>query len=148
KSADPNLLATLDTLPAVTGSQTAAVTSGRQGESLSGIQSMNLRGLGANRVLVLMDGVRMSPSSYTNFVDVSTVPMPLISRVDVVTGGASAVYGSDAVAGVVNFVLDRKFPGLKYDFNAGISKYGDAASLKMGMAWGTDLFGGRGHFEM
>ncbi len=145
KSADPNLLATLDTLPAVTGSQTAAVTSGRQGESLSGIQSMNLRGLGANRVLVLMDGVRMSPSSYTNFVDVSTVPMQLISRVDVVTGGASAVYGSDAVAGVVNFVLDRKFTGLKAEVSGGLTNYSDDQNYKVAVTGGFPFAGGRGH---
>jgi outer membrane receptor protein involved in Fe transport len=72
----------------------------------------------------------------------------LVSRVDVVTGGASAVYGSDAVAGVVNFILDKNFNGFKYDMNAGISKYGDAAEERIGFAWGTDLFGGRGHYEM
>ena len=80
--------------------------------------------------------------------DVDALPQMLMSRVDVVTGGASAVYGSDAVAGVVNFVLDKKFDGFKYDINAGISKYGDAAEEKIGIAWGTDLFGGRGHYEM
>ena len=80
--------------------------------------------------------------------DVDSLPQMLMSRVDVVTGGASAVYGSDAVAGVVNFILDKKFNGFKYDVNAGISKYGDAAEQKIGFAWGTDLFGGRGHYEM
>ena len=71
----------------------------------------------------------------------------LVSRVDIVTGGASAVYGSDAVTGVVNFVLDRKFDGLKIDANAGLSTYADAMSYNFGVAVGTDLFGGRGHFE-
>ena len=71
----------------------------------------------------------------------------LISRVDVVTGGASAVYGSDAVTGVVNFVLDKKFDGFKFDINTGISTYADAMSYNLGAAAGTDLFGGRGHFE-
>ena len=90
----------------------------------------------------------MPPSNQDGTVDVDTLPQMLMSRVDVVTGGASAVYGSDAVAGVVNFILDKKFDGFKYDINAGISKYGDAAEEKIGLAWGTELFGGRGHFEM
>ena len=74
--------------------------------------------------------------------------MLLAGKTALVTGGASAVYGSDAVAGVVNFILDKKFTGFKYDMNAGLSKYGDAAEENIGIAWGTDLFGGRGHYEM
>ena len=66
---------------------------------------------------------------------------------DIVTGGASAVYGSDAVTGVVNFVLDKKFDGLKVDINTGISTYADAMSYNLGLAGGIVLFGGRGHFE-
>ena len=97
---------------------------------------------------MLLDGQRVAPSNQDGTVDVDALPQMLMSRVDVVTGGASAVYGSDAVAGVVNFILDKKFDGFKYDINAGISKYGDAAEEKIGLAWGTDLFGGRGHYEM
>ncbi len=70
-----------------------------------------------------------------------------MSRVDVVTGGASAVYGSDAITGVVNFILDKNFDGVKYEANAGISEYGDGFKYKMNVAAGTDLFGGRGHIE-
>jgi iron complex outermembrane receptor protein len=110
--------------------------------------TLNLRALGVSRTLVLLDGQRIAPSNQNGSVDVDTLPQMLMSRVDVVTGGASAVYGSDAVAGVVNFILDKNFTGFKYDFNAGISKYGDAAEEKIGIAWGTDLFGGRGHYEM
>jgi len=110
--------------------------------------TLNLRNLGASRTLVLLDGRRLAATNQTGTVDVDTLPQMLMSRVDVVTGGASAVYGSDAVAGVVNFILDKKFTGFKYDFNAGISKYADAAEEKIGIAWGTDLFGGRGHYEM
>ena len=110
--------------------------------------TLNLRNLGANRTLVLLDGHRVAPSNQSGTVDVDALPQMLMSRVDVVTGGASAVYGSDAVAGVVNFILDKNFSGFKYDINAGISKYGDAAEEKIGFAWGTDLFGGRGHYEM
>ena len=110
--------------------------------------TLNLRNLGAQRTLVLVDGQRVAPSNQNGTVDVDTLPQMLMSRVDVVTGGASAVYGSDAVAGVVNFILDKDFNGFKYDMNAGISNYGDAAEEKIGLAWGTDLFGGRGHYEM
>jgi iron complex outermembrane receptor protein len=145
KSADPALLGALSTIPALSGSQTNGVSHGRQGESLGGMQSVNLRALGSNRVLVLMDGVRMSPASATNFVDVSTVPSQLISRVDVVTGGASAVYGSDAVAGVVNFVLDHNFSGLKLDVTGGQTNYDDAKNYKVSLTGGFGFADGRGH---
>ena len=110
--------------------------------------TLNLRNLGQARTLILLDGQRVAPSNAGGTVDVDSLPQMLVSRVDVVTGGASAVYGSDAVAGVVNFILDKKFDGFKYDINAGISKYGDAAEQRIGFAWGTELFGGKGHYEM
>jgi len=144
-SANPSLLGALDTLPALSGSQTNGVSHGRQGESLGGMQSVNLRALGSNRVLVLLDGVRMSPASYTNFVDVSTVPSQLIQRVEVVTGGASAVYGSDAVAGVVNFVLDRNFTGMKAEVTAGQTNYDDGKNYKSSLTGGFSFADGRGH---
>ena len=118
------------------------------GSTNNGGNTLNLRNLGQARTLVLLDGQRVAPSNQGGTVDTDTLPQMLVSRVDVVTGGASAVYGSDAVAGVVNFILDKNFNGFKYDMNAGISKYGDAAEEKIGLAWGTDLFGGRGHYEM
>lgn len=108
---------------------------------------LNLRDFGPQRTLVLMDGHRVAPSNADGTVDTDVLPEMLVSRVDVVTGGASAVYGSDAVTGVVNFVLDKHFNGIKYDTSAGISKYSDAAEFQGGVAAGTDLFGGRGHFE-
>jgi iron complex outermembrane receptor protein len=109
---------------------------------------LNLRNFGVARTLVLLNGHRVPASNQDGTVDIDTLPQMLVSRVDVVTGGASAVYGSDAVAGVVNFILDTKFTGFKYNVNAGISKYGDAAEWQAGFAWGTELLGGRGHFEM
>lgn len=118
------------------------------GSTNNGGNTLNLRNLGVSRTLVLLDGQRVAPSNQNGTVNVDALPQMLVSRVDVVTGGASAVYGSDAVAGVVNFVLDKNFNGFKYDFNAGISKYGDAAEEKIGLAWGTELFGGRGHYEL
>jgi outer membrane receptor protein involved in Fe transport len=87
------------------------------------------------------------PSNQNGTVNVDVLPQMLVKRVDIVTGGASAVYGSDAVAGVVNYILDTNFTGLKLEANAGISKYGDGEQGEFGFAWGTSLLDGRGHFE-
>jgi outer membrane receptor protein involved in Fe transport len=135
----------LNKLPIFQGSQQI----GRPGDGSKNYASntLNLRNFGGQRTLVLLDGHRAAPSNSDGTVDIDTLPQMLITRVDVVTGGASAVYGSDAVTGVVNFVLDKKFDGLKFDVNAGISTYADGTSYKAGAAWGTDLLGGRGHFE-
>ncbi|HWU56864.1 MAG TPA: TonB-dependent receptor, partial [Rhizomicrobium sp.] len=103
---------------------------------------LNLRNLGAIRTLVLLDGHRMPGTFYDTTVDVDMLPQMLVSRVEIVTGGASAVYGSDAVTGVVNFVLDRRFSGFKAVAQGGVSAYGDARSLRLGVAGGEDLAGG------
>lgn len=108
---------------------------------------LNLRNFGAQRTLVLLDGHRQAPSNANGTIDIDTLPQTLMQRVDVVTGGASAVYGSDAVTGVVNFVLDKKFEGIKVEGNAGISNYTDGAEQQLSLAAGTSLFGGRGHWE-
>src|SRR5215471_20278677 len=122
----------LNKLPVFQGSQIV----GRPGDGSHNYSSntLNLRNFGAQRTLVLLDGHRVTPSNDDGTVDVDTIPQMLISRVDIVTGGASAVYGSDAVTGVVNFVLDKKFDGLKFDGNTGISKYADAMSYNLGIA--------------
>ena len=133
-SADANVVSLLATMPAITGSSTAGSSLLNLGPGTGAIQSLNLRSLGSNRVLVLLDGQRASPSTYGGVVDVSTFPSQLISRVDVVTGGASAVYGSDAVAGVVNFVLDKKFKGVKGEISAGLTNNGDDRNYKIDLA--------------
>jgi iron complex outermembrane receptor protein len=79
---------------------------------------------------VLLDGNRMAPTSYTGAVDTNVLPQMLVQRVEVVTGGASAVYGSDAVSGVVNFVLNKKFEGLKVDAQSGISSRAHGARAR------------------
>ncbi|WP_157218189.1 TonB-dependent receptor domain-containing protein [Flavisphingomonas formosensis] len=114
---------------------------------------LNLRGLGtpsANpkgplRTLVLFDGMRVSPTEYVGTVDTNVLPQLLMQRVDVVTGGASAQWGSDAVAGVVNFVLDKNFTGIKGVAQAGVAQRGYAGNQRLGAAYGTDFTGGRGH---
>ena len=82
--------------------------------STSGTSSLNLRSLGSNRTLVLLDGIRVVPAAKDGAVNVDAFPTALMRSVDVVTGGASAAYGADAVGGVVNFVLDREFEGFKF----------------------------------
>lgn len=107
---------------------------------------LNLRGLGRTRTLILFDGHRVPDTAQSGGVDVNTIPQFLLSRVDVVTGGASAVYGSDAVAGVVNFIVDTKFTGLKVEAEAGVSDRNDNGTQRFGIGWGTDVQDGRGHF--
>ena len=94
-----------------------------QGSNLSngasGTSSINLRNLGANRTLVLIDGKRVPAGSPTFWAtDINAIPSPLIERVEVLTGGASAVYGSDAIAGVVNFIMNDHFEGVQVQWNA------------------------------
>lgn len=140
----------LNVLPVFAGSRTTAanpvfnvaVSGGNSSSS-----GLNLRNLSPLRTLVLMDGIRVPPTSFNNAVDVDIIPQMLVQRVDVVTGGVSAVYGSDAVAGVVNYIIDKKFRGIRVEADAGISELGDAARQDIGIAAGTDLFGGRSHFE-
>jgi iron complex outermembrane receptor protein len=109
--------------------------------------NLNLHGLGTIRTLILMDGNRVPGTFYDTTVNVDMLPQMLVQRVDVVTGGSSAVYGSDAVAGVVNYVLDHKFMGFKGLMQGGISTYGDAATARIGFAAGFNVLD-KGHFEM
>lgn len=106
---------------------------------------LNLRGLGASRTLILMDGDRVPPTSFDGLVDVEIIPESLISRVDVVTAGVSAVYGSDAVSGVVNYVMNDDFTGLKISGQTGVSTYGDAFRYDVGVAGGLKFAEDRGH---
>ncbi|MBA4307332.1 MAG: TonB-dependent receptor, partial [Sphingopyxis sp.] len=89
------------------------VNSTSVGSDAFGAQTLDLRNLGQNRTLVLINGTRALPFSFRNAVDVNSIPAPLLKRVDVLTGGAAAVYGADAVAGVVNFIINDDFDGLQ-----------------------------------
>jgi outer membrane receptor protein involved in Fe transport len=134
----------LNKLPEILGGRTPR-TQGNASTNNGG-NVLSLRNFGVSRTLVLLDGHRVPPSNQDGSVNVDILPQMLIKQVDIVTGGASAVYGSDAVAGVVNFILDKSFTGLKVKADVGISEYGDGEQGQFGAAWGTELFGGRGHF--
>lgn len=139
-----NLSDSLNQLPVFRDSHTPASngisTVGSVGQSF-----LNLRGLGPARTLVLLDGRRIVPSTSAGMVDISILPEPPTKRVDIVTGGVSAVYGSDAVAGVVNFVLDDRFEGVKVTAQAGQAAAGDAEVRKFELGGGAPVFNGRGH---
>lgn len=106
---------------------------------------LSLRGLGSTRNLILLDGMRIAPSNVYGNVDVNLLPQTLVSNVQVVTGGASAAYGSDAVAGVTNFILDTHFKGFKADISGGIADAGDGEMGKLALAWGGSFMNDRLH---
>jgi iron complex outermembrane recepter protein len=116
--------------------------------SAAGQVYADLRALGNIRTLTLVDGERFVPSATTGQVDLNLIPTLLVSRVDVVTGGVSAVYGSDAISGVVNVILDKKLQGIKGQLSGGLSTYGDNAEQGFGLAAGTGFNDDRGHFEI
>lgn len=100
---------------------------------------VNLRGLGTNRTLVLLDGERPVGNALSGERDILSLPAALITGVDIVTGGASASYGSDAIAGVVNFRIDNRFTGFTATLENGASSRGDAEVSKLAAAWGGEL---------
>ncbi len=145
QQAAPSLIDYLTTLPAFAGNYTPQSSTQNVSSGTAGTASVNLRNLGTNRTLVLIDGQRSVPSTVQGLVDINTIPSQLIERVEVVTGGASAAYGSDAVGGVVNFILDRKFTGFKAELSGGMTDYGDNQNGKFSMTGGTPFADGRGH---
>ena len=143
-----DVTATLRQIPALLSSGTVADSIERGGGGV-GQATLNLRGLGSNRTLVLVDGRRhVSGVAGAQTVDVSTIPSALIERVEVLTGGASAVYGADAVTGVVNYVLRRDFDGLELDAQMGISSRGDGQSFRIEGTWGKNFAEGRGNITV
>ena len=106
---------------------------------------INLRGLGVTRNLVLVDGRRFAPVTREGTADLNLIPSGLIERTEVVTGGASAAYGSDAIAGAVNIILNKRLTGIKGQVDAGIANEGDGANYHASLAGGTDFQSGRGH---
>jgi iron complex outermembrane receptor protein len=113
----------------------------------AGLSTVNLRNLGVDRTLVLFDNQRVGSSNLLyGGVDLNLLPSELVSRVDVVTGGASAAYGSDAVAGVVNLVLNKTFTGVKANLEFADASNVENKQIKAALTYGDDFDGGRGHF--
>lgn len=146
-SGTTNLTDFLTGYPALQGSSTSADNSGQgAGIGYTGLNLLNLRNLGTERTLVLVDGRRHVagvPGSAS--VDINTIPNDLVERVEVLTGGASAIYGADGVTGVVNFILKRDFEGLTARAQSGISQFGDAGQRLVTVTAGKNFAGGRGN---
>jgi outer membrane receptor protein involved in Fe transport len=114
----------------------------------NGKAHINLRGLGPGRTLVMLNARRFAPSGVGSAVDINNIPQALIERVEIITGGASTVYGSDALAGVVNFITRDDFDGFTVEGSYGISEKGDAAATDINVAWGTNFADGRGNVTL
>ena len=145
KAAQPNLFNTLIELPALQGSTGRTTSTNSTSSGIQGLSSLSLRGLGPIRTLTLLDGQRVVGANVTGVTDVSQFPQLLVKRVDVVTGGASASYGSDAVGGVVNFITDKKFTGFKANVEGGQTRYHDDKSGTLQAAWGKGFMDDRLH---
>ncbi|HVS77424.1 MAG TPA: TonB-dependent receptor [Steroidobacteraceae bacterium] len=138
----------LNALPSVQGNFSLTQTSNPGGAR--GVANVDLRGLGPSRTLTLIDGKRVMPGSPLGGpeADLNFIPQALIERVEVLTGGASSVYGSDAVAGVVNFIMKKDFNGFAIDSQGNITGAGDGASYDTTLIWGSNLAGGAGNVTL
>ena len=114
----------------------------------AGVSTINLRGLGAQRNLVLIDGQRVTPYNTDGRVDVSVIPTAFLERIDVITGGASAVYGSDAISGAINFVLKKNFEGVELDTKYQVTGEGDGEVVTTSLTFGSNVADGRGNVAM
>ncbi len=140
-----NIADFVNQIPALAGSSRPANSRLAISSGLAGVNTLNLRNLGEVRTLVLLDGRRSVGSTITGLVDINTFPQSLIKSVEIVTGGASAAYGSDAVAGVANFILDKKYTGIKFDADSGLTTQGDGQNYSFSGAIGLPFADGRGH---
>lgn len=147
ESGTTNLTDFLSGYPALVGSSTAGQNAGdNAGIGSTGINLLNLRNLGTQRTLVLIDGRRqVAGVPGEQAVDINTIPNDLVEGIDVLTGGASAIYGADGVTGVVNFRLKQNFEGISARAQAGTSSHGDAGQRLLDLTVGTNFAGGRGN---
>lgn len=113
--------------------------------STPGISTVSLRGLGTNRTLVLVDGRRAQPVNSTLVIDTNSIPSSALEGVEIISGGASAVYGADALGGVTNFKLRNNFQGIDLQFRTGITEEGDGEENRISMLLGSSLDDGRGN---
>ena len=141
-SGEFSLADVVNDVPALLSSITAEQSVDRAGRH--GSNRLNLRGLGQNRTLVLVDGRRhVGGLQGSSAVDIGSIPQALVERVEVLTGGASAIYGADAVTGVVNFILRDDFEGLEVQAQTGMSEYGDAGQTAVSVVFGENFNNGR-----
>lgn len=145
-NAQPNIFNTIAQLPSLQGSTGAATGTFSTSSGQQGLSSFSLRGLQPIRTLTLLDGQRVVGANVTGVPDISMFPQLLVKRVDIVNGGASASYGSDAVGGVVNFITDTRFEGFKANVLGSITKYGDDETALVQAAWGKSFMDDRLHF--
>lgn len=145
--AQTDVISVLTDLPSVGPSASPNSSNGQQNISagLAGLSLVNLRNLGTARTLVLYDGIRVAPSVVDGGTDVNLLPSSLIQRIDVVTGGASAAWGSDAIAGVINIVLNKQFSGWAAHIEGATNQSRIHQQGKMELSYGRDVLGGRGH---
>ncbi|MCA0201721.1 MAG: TonB-dependent receptor [Proteobacteria bacterium] len=144
-----NIADAVNALPAFSGSVKPRNMTANLSSGAAGVNQLNLRGMGTNRTLILLDGQRVINSSLTasnSAPDINSFPNGLVQRVDVVTGGASAAYGSDALSGVVNFIIDKEFTGIKGEVQGGMTQWRDDKNYNVSLTAGTPFGGGRGHF--
>jgi outer membrane receptor protein involved in Fe transport len=127
-------------LPGVAPSIGSSVNNGNGGSAY-----VDLRGLGNFRNIVLLDGARITPASTVGRVDLNNIPLALIERTDVLTGGAATTYGADAVSGVVNFITRSDFSGMEANVSQGISERGDGAAFRADLTLGANFDDGRGN---
>ena len=139
-SGNINIEQTLNQLPAITPSATTTTNNGG-----SGAATIDLRDLGSSRTLVLQNGRRIIPFGTGGSVDVNAIPGALVERVEVLTGGASSVYGSDAIGGVVNFIMKSDFEGVEVAGQYNITEKGDADTRTVSMTMGGNFADGRGN---
>ena len=144
-NAQPNIFTTIAQLPSLQGSTGTSTGTFSTSSGQQGLSSFSLRGVGAIRTLTLLDGQRVVGANVTGVPDISLFPQLLVKRVDVVNGGASASYGSDAVGGVVNFITDTRFKGVKGNVQGGITTYGDNEQVLVQLAAGTSFLENRLH---
>ena len=127
-------------LPSAIPSTGSAVNNGNGGSSF-----VNLRGIGSQRNLVLLDGRRFVPADTTGRVDLNSIPLAVIERTDVLTGGATTTYGADAISGVVNFITKRDFAGVEINLSEQITEEGDGNVFRADMTIGANFDDGRGN---
>lgn len=139
----PTIEETLNRLPQVTPNLNRSSNNPGNGQAL-----LNLRGLGPDRNLVLLNGRRLAPAGTGSSFDLNNIPAALIDRVEVITGGAAATYGSDAIAGVVNFITRDDFEGLALETSGYITERGDSEAFDLNLAWGADLLDGQAHLVL